>query len=85
MMGVLWEGRMWRSRGNWDGLNTLVLLQTDWDSLQQEGRCRAGLCSGREQLSAWHASFCWSRFGAMLCVPPSGSQGMEEPDGVAQS
>lgn len=42
MMGMLWEGRMWRSRGNWKGLHTLVLLQTDWDSLQQEGGAGQG-------------------------------------------
>lgn len=72
MMGMLWEGRMWRSRGDWDGLNILVLLQTD---LRRRG-CR-------EQLSAWHASICGSRFG--LCVPPLGSRWVQESAGVSQT
>lgn len=41
VMGMLWEGRMWRGWGYWGSLHVLVLLQTDWDSLQNRG-CGAG-------------------------------------------
>lgn len=37
VMGMLWEGRMWRGWGYWGSLHVLVLLQTDWDSLQNRG------------------------------------------------
>lgn len=43
--------------------------------------CRAGLCSSREQLGAWHASFCRSRSGAVLCALPFGSRRVQESDG----
>lgn len=72
---------MWRSRGNWDGLHILVLLQTDFRKRGMQGVGQGCAVAGNSSVPPSVGA----DLGAMLCAPPFGSGWMEESDGAAQS